>query len=304
MVGSSPLTRGKRIAVAGQRPRWRLIPAHAGKTAAVRRRPGRVRAHPRSRGENSFRAVAGGRGLGSSPLTRGKRVRFRGRRPGGGLIPAHAGKTPVVGVEVVSTWAHPRSRGENHGLGVVPVIPSGSSPLTRGKRRSRRSAVTRRGLIPAHAGKTLRHARSAQIAGAHPRSRGENVRPWHAGRSRGGSSPLTRGKPDSRTWHYVDSGLIPAHAGKTLSATSSQCVDWAHPRSRGENRSNVGPGAPVAGSSPLTRGKPERGRGRQRGHRLIPAHAGKTAVCMASMRREPAHPRSRGENPPSPPPPA
>ena len=51
--GSSPLTRGKRPRYADQAVRPRLIPAHAGKTAAVRRRPGRVRAHPRSRGENS-----------------------------------------------------------------------------------------------------------------------------------------------------------------------------------------------------------------------------------------------------------
>ena len=50
------------------------------------------------------------------------------------------------------------------------------------------------------------------------------------------------------------------------------------------------------GSSPLTRGKQRLLGNRTDRPRLIPAHAGKTAFCMASMRREPAHPRSRGEN--------
>ena len=52
----------------------------------------------------------------------------------------------------------------------------------------------------------------------------------------------------------------------------------------------------LLGSSPLTRGKPAGRAAGQAVAGLIPAHAGKTAVCMASMRREPAHPRSRGEN--------
>ena len=70
----------------------------------------------------------------------------------------------------------------------------------------------------------------------------------------------------------------------------------AHPRSRGENMSIAQRVGMCAGSSPLTRGKRSGCRFRRPSRRLIPAHAGKTAVCMASMRREPAHPRSRGEN--------
>ena len=51
-AGSSPLTRGKRIAKIAKRRLCRLIPAHAGKTY-FRRRFGRpCQAHPRSRGEN------------------------------------------------------------------------------------------------------------------------------------------------------------------------------------------------------------------------------------------------------------
>ena len=51
------------------------------------------------------------------------------------------------------------------------------------------------------------------------------------------------------------------------------------------------------GSSPLTRGKlPHRERGAE-GGRLIPAHAGKTPDQCSHAARQPAHPRSRGENP-------
>ena len=51
--GSSPLTRGKLRDRVGGGPGDGLIPAHAGKTAHERVRASRVRAHPRSRGENT-----------------------------------------------------------------------------------------------------------------------------------------------------------------------------------------------------------------------------------------------------------
>ena len=50
--GSSPLTRGKRSVCAPGTGFPGLIPAHAGKTAGLRREDERHRAHPRSRGEN------------------------------------------------------------------------------------------------------------------------------------------------------------------------------------------------------------------------------------------------------------
>ena len=56
--GSSPLTRGKPDMSPDERISWRLIPAHAGKTASsgyVRRS---YSAHPRSRGENKTPPVA------------------------------------------------------------------------------------------------------------------------------------------------------------------------------------------------------------------------------------------------------
>ena len=71
---------------------------------------------------------------------------------------------------------------------------AGSSPLTRGKPRRGRDTVEQRGLIPAHAGKTLEAASPRSCQGAHPRSRGENPHSITFPSGVKGSSPLTRGK--------------------------------------------------------------------------------------------------------------
>ena len=193
------------------------------------------------------------------------------------LIPAHAGKTLVIGGHIIDRRAHPRSRGEN-----APPFPpllrdGGSSPLTRGKRPGSAWAGVGWGLIPAHAGKTCDAWRRVRQGRAHPRSRGENMTNFAPPEDPEGSSPLTRGKPSARASSSTTWRLIPAHAGKT-SRTCAWCQPpWAHPRSRGENRGSYGRGQQAPGASPLTRGKlisrdretPDRGR--------IPAHAGKTA---------------------------
>ena len=154
---------------------------------------------------------------------------------------------------------------------------TGSSPLTRGKRRVWPEGQPRSGLIPAHAGKTAASIRERTGKRAHPRSRGENRPRRRQVHRRTGSSPLTRGKPLARSQRHLHVGLIPAHAGKTVKFMGLGPISWAHPRSRGENGPGGRHAGSRAGSSPLTRGKR---RGREAGHRrrrLIPAHAGKTA---------------------------
>ena len=192
------------------------------------------------------------------------------------LIPAHAGKTLACETCVTCYGAHPRSRGENKRSSSVHLYVLGSSPLTRGKHVPN---PTRRGdkrLIPAHAGKTVTASSRACQSAAHPRSRGENFRRFEAPRGPPGSSPLTRGKPPPPPCGACDSGLIPAHAGKTDVSTPSR-DDWqAHPRSRGENARGALVIGDRSGSSPLTRGKRRSVLPGRRGPGLIPAHAGKT----------------------------
>ena len=150
---SSPLTRGKRGARHDLVDCVRLIPAHAGKTPCGAARRAGTPAHPRSRGEN---------------------VRVLGARSSVELITAHAGKTRVARGVRRAIAAHPRSRGENYKSATLTRSSSGSSPLTRGKRRRIDPVPETVGLIPAHAGKTARLQCKTCARPAHPRSRREN----------------------------------------------------------------------------------------------------------------------------------
>mgnify|MGYP000997653291 CR=1 FL=1 len=152
------------------------------------------------------------------------------------------------------------------------------------------------GLIPAHAGKTWPWPQARPPCGAHPRSRGENF-PDGPGRERApGSSPLTRGKPTEEDPRPYVLGLIPAHAGKTITSMELEIKGGAHPRSRGENGEIGGGLGAHQGSSPLTRGKHLQAAVRLLEGRLIPAHAGKTYTERTKTHAYRAHPRSRGEN--------
>ena len=194
------------------------------------------RAHPRSRGENLAATRRERLGGGSSPLTRGKLDKPLTPAQASGLIPAHAGKTLAFCAGARSGWAHPRSRGENPSSLREGAALLGSSPLTRGKLSARAASVMVIGLIPAHAGKTQAAQEGEVRRAAHPRSRGENKAASIAGPRRGGSSPLTRGKRQTRQSRKSRRGLIPAHAGKTDARAWDSHRQRAHPRSRGENR--------------------------------------------------------------------
>ena len=153
LSGSSPLTRGKLRRGIRRFKKERLIPAHAGKTPCGAARRAGTPAHPRSRGEN---------------------VRVLGARSSVELITAHAGKTRVARGVRRAIAAHPRSRGENYKSATLTRSSSGSSPLTRGKRRRIDPVPETVGLIPAHAGKTARLQCKTCARPAHPRSRREN----------------------------------------------------------------------------------------------------------------------------------
>ena len=213
------------------------------------------RAHPRSRGENGAVSATIHLRQGSSPLTRGKREHRGDDVPHGGLIPAHAGKTTPQTNSLTPCGAHPRSRGENQIDSSAGNRELGSSPLTRGKRRDRQVQEHAVRLIPAHARKTLEVEGQQGAARAHPRSRGENTPQVRRAPDGCGSSPLTRGKRRSVHLERFIPRLIPAHAGKTSARTCLSPRPRAHPRSRGENKTNTRRGRILEGSSPLTRGK-------------------------------------------------
>ena len=136
--------------------------------------PDQSPAHPRVGGENDWTDPKAPLMPGSSPRGRGKQpldlMRYLIRR----LIPAWAGKTLADNWEVLEAEAHPRVGGENLSEDDSGFWRLGSSPRGRGKPRARAARCSRRGLIPAWAGKT-----------------------WDVGTvpdRQGGSSPRGRGK--------------------------------------------------------------------------------------------------------------
>ena len=296
LFGSSPRMRGKRPRRASQRRGSRLIPAHAGKTKTAALCLQGSQAHPRACGENVGSSILSAVAGGSSPRMRGKPGSRPKRFRKAGLIPAHAGKTPLDGLIVDKPTAHPRACGENTVDETAWNATNGSSPRMRGKP----SCIGRRnehaGLIPAHAGKTRVLRVTAISVPAHPRACGENMPCTPPLASVKGSSPRMRGKPIPQIAGAIGQGLIPAHAGKTLAPAVKRVAPVAHPRACGENEAGDEKGSTFDGSSPRMRGKHLLCFCHWSGLRLIPAHAGKTLTDKSAMDGSPAHPRACGEN--------
>ena len=132
VAGSSPLTRGA-LGLYGAAPDGEgLIPAHAGSTACAAVVIGLCPAHPRSRGEHTWRSTMPPNYEGSSPLTRGALKESHATSLFVRLIPAHAGSTSTCPARIPVMGAHPRSRGEHSDSGLIGHVSLGSSPLTRG----------------------------------------------------------------------------------------------------------------------------------------------------------------------------
>ena len=172
--GSSPLARGTLGLLEFVEKLLGLIPARAGNTAEASASPSSSGAHPRSRGEHSFRFGSSVSSSGSSPLARGTRVRRFNLQNSAGLIPARAGNTPHGYCDFGELRAHPRSRGEHARNLWETIKTAGSSPLARGTQHAMAQNSSAMGLIPARAGNTRRIYPGGARAGAHPRSRGEH----------------------------------------------------------------------------------------------------------------------------------
>ena len=119
---------------------------------------------------------------------------------------------------------------------ITGLYDMGSSPLTRGKHFLRAIFRTHTLAHPRSRGENFAAGVVAlAVALAHPRSRGENGPPLCEYWPTMGSSPLTRGKQGASPAPVCNSGLIPAHAGKTAPLRRVYWSMEAHPRSRGEN---------------------------------------------------------------------
>ena len=154
--------------------------------------------------------------------------------------------------------------------------------------------AARLGIIPARAGFTEVRALDIAAAQDHPRSRGvyEPVSGGAAGRS--GSSPLARGLQNKGPLEVANVRIIPARAGFTARAVTSNVTSMDHPRSRGVYREDFCVILGRGGSSPLARGLRPLYNEFCDALRIIPARAGFTNRTGFGAIKSQDHPRSRG----------
>ena len=125
----------------------------------------------------------------------------------------------------------------------------------RGKERGSTSRQRRKGITPAHAGKSPAMSPGHITLRDHPRTCGEKQVPRMERPRSKGSPPHMRGKDCARLLAVSLKGITPAHAGKRAESDQTQKTQKDHPRTCGEKRLKVVIlNAPV-GSPPHMRGK-------------------------------------------------
>ena len=152
----------------------RIIPAFAGNTSIYASILESSKDHPRIRGEHILHLVFQHLRLGSSPHSRGTRLRYTERNSFLGIIPAFAGNTPHFSSAARSARDHPRIRGEHNSRREIPFSYTGSSPHSRGTRRRNINHFGKFRIIPAFAGNTGDNIAAASNFRDHPRIRGEH----------------------------------------------------------------------------------------------------------------------------------
>ena len=156
--GSPPLTRGIQLFKRSGVPFEGITPAYAGNTPQLSRSARAVKDHPRLRGEYRGGRLERDPIAGSPPLTRGIPLDVPMSFATGGITPAYAGNTSHCRRWSVTSWDHPRLRGEYNPKGILYKNGLGSPPLTRGIPSIRRSRMGTIGITPAYAGNTLKES--------------------------------------------------------------------------------------------------------------------------------------------------
>ena len=140
-----------------------------------------------------------------------------------GITPAHAGKSFARNALQTSCEDHPRTCGEKRFTLFLRHRFKGSPPHMRGKGNGRKSFAGKQGITPAHAGKSEMTTFQIACTWDHPRTCGEKLTTFDAGKLVPGSPPHMRGKAFSQTSQDCRLGITPAHAGK-------RSPDYLHPQ--------------------------------------------------------------------------
>ena len=195
--------------------RFWITPACAGK----RRSDWIIRSiywdHPRVCGEKALKSWLISGDVGSPPRVRGKGPTTRARRPRWRITPAYAGKSVSRRPRWTHTGDHPRVCGEKRFASASLDAYWGSPPRVRGKVAVYLSHDKRRGITPAHAGKSQFICRFVLALGDHPRACGEKITDETIGVVIQGSPPRVRGKVSVLLVDVVMLRVTPACAGKS-----------------------------------------------------------------------------------------
>ena len=172
--GSSPHVRGAQRLERQSCSLSGIIPACAGSTRTYAPSKPLTRDHPRMCGEHFTTTGSPYCSSGSSPHVRGAPTGDLLGVTIGGIIPACAGSTPTATRPSREPRDHPRMCGE-HLPDVSLAVPlPGSSPHVRGARPCLPLVAEPCGIIPACAGSTAPHGRTARPKRDHPRMCGEH----------------------------------------------------------------------------------------------------------------------------------
>ena len=254
--GSSPRSRGTLTRDFGITEDNRFIPALAGNTFPM-----------------TSSAIFS---TGSSPRSRGTHVVRVGSRLWIRFIPALAGNTNRGVGSRARGSVHPRARGEHLVHVRFHHFRSGSSPRSRGTRCLPSIQATAIRFIPALAGNTMQGETKMKSKTVHPRARGEHSVHQTRTAEDPGSSPRSRGTLPHTMSSTGTVWFIPALAGNTCFADTTNSTTPVHPRARGEHSGRQSRTSLLSGSSPRSRGTRNKQEPVLILQRFIPALAGNT----------------------------
>ena len=176
-------------------------------------------------------------------------------------------------------WDHPRACGAHIECVEQDALHGGSSPRMRGSPKGISRPLRHRGIIPAHAGLTIKICHRTALCRDHPRACGAHNKNAFLKLATTGSSPRMRGSPDLLPDTPLRDGIIPAHAGLTQPVSLGACCLRDHPRACGAHIFIGTPKGQNQGSSPRMRGSRQPVLGPDDRTGIIPAHAGLTCCC-------------------------
>ena len=232
-----------------------FTPAYAGKIGAPRRLPESPRVHPRIRGEDHTPASLCCPLSGSPPHTRGRSLLKVPCSRALRFTPAYAGKMWGQLGGAVSSWVHPRIRGEDWFQAITADLARGSPPHTRGRFLVAERVLHAIGFTPAYAGKIGNRQSYDSFLRVHPRIRGEDGMIIFSRAFVVGSPPHTRGRYNPLVFNRLWRRFTPAYAGKIQYVRRYVTYPQVHPRIRGEDLKRRTILKITLGSPPHTRGR-------------------------------------------------